>query len=140
LKKLITYLIFLLSLFSCEEEEYSPIPDIPFSINVYLDRPPFNTFGIGEAMALTEDVGYAGIILYRASPNNFNAFDLCCPYHFEEKEQLSLDGALAICPTDSVMFPLMSATIAIELNSAEPMMLRVYKTRLSGDILTIYNN
>lgn len=86
--------------------------------------------------------GYAGIIIYRASANNFYAYDRCCPYHVDERHQLEPDGALAVCPVDSSEFVLADG-FGLPIKGPAEYSLKIYRTsttnRADGIWLHIFN-
>ncbi len=124
---------------SCEDEHFSAVPDIHFKRTFLLDEKEFFSFDIGTSIALEKDRGgYAGLILYYYAENDIRAFDRCCPIHVEEKELLEIDGALAMCPTDSAYFSLLD-TPPIEIDSETPSIMRTYHSYKNDNILQIYN-
>ena len=80
----IVLLLFVLVPFSCDKENEHPVPFryVDFTINVqstmHIELNTINSFAYYTG-------GYRGIIIYRASEDEFMAFDRACPYHpFEE--------------------------------------------------------
>lgn len=137
--KYVTLLLLVFLTFSCDDQEYSAVPSgmLP-STPFYLDDSEFINFLPSTSIALdTESGGYAGLILYYVNNDLIYAYDRCCPLHVDEKEQLECNGILAMCPTDSVYYPLLDGEPAIEMGGQS--ILRSYKTILRGTSLTVYN-
>lgn len=129
---------------ACEEEHFSDVPDVHFqSLPIYLDDPEYLSFSIGTSIALTEDAdgnsigGYAGIILYYMTEDVILAYDLCCPLHVDDEEELELYGGYAMCPTDSVTYILQSGDPCVGSDGSS--ILRSYKVRKSGQTIMVYN-
>ena len=125
---------------ACDDEYFSEVPDVDVSTYFYLDEAEFFNFDTGMSLSFDDAGGYAGIILYCVQKDqSYHAFDLCCPIHYDEKEELVVDGAIATCPTDSVYF-ILSNTISSAIdNDGNPAYLKSYKTSLSGSTLRVYN-
>jgi len=125
---------------ACEEEELSTVPNTGFRVYIDLEDATYFGFDIGSSIALDESIGgYAGIILYYASLNNIKAFDLCCPIHVDDKEELEIDGATAFCPTDSIYFILTDDPPHSLSSDTSIFFMRSYQTSLNDGILTVYN-
>ncbi len=151
--KYIFFLTFIIVIQSCDEDNTSTVPSEDFSYYFDLDDEEFFNFDIGTSVALTsydydddnykESVGYCGIIIYQPTENVFYAYDLCCPIHVEEKEQLIINGALAICPCDSVYYNLMNGFPATNNSNydGDASCLRSYSTKYysSSNTLRVYN-
>ena len=145
MKRIIPILLLLTLTTSCEDEYFSDVPDITFSNTFILTESELFNFDVGMSLAFDVDsygysCGYAGLILYYASEDYINAFDACCPIHYEDKEQLIIDGALAMCPTDSVYFSLLDNPPLEHGNSENPSIMKVYKTSKSDVLLQVYNH
>ena len=127
---------------ACEEEFLSDVPDISFRKSYDLDDLDdydISEFGYATSTIAIDDGGYAGVIIYCVEDNIYKAFDLCCPIHHKDKEQLSVNDGLAFCPSDSIDFILqIDDPYAID-KDGNIAFLKSYKTSLSGRILTVYN-
>lgn len=121
---------------SCEDEYFSDVPDVKFTYIIDLEE--HQELGLLNSITINEG-GYAGLIIYRVSFDQYYAYDLCCPKHTEDKEQLIVNLERAMCPTDSAIFLLHQGEPAFEYNSPNPAILRSYKTSLSNGILRISN-
>lgn len=94
---------------SCEDEYFSDVPNVHFKSYFVLYGPNSIKLLAGHSIAFDESYGgYAGIILYYANEgvDGIKAFDRCCPIHYEKKDTLAIDGAIAMCPIDSVYYTL----------------------------------
>ncbi|MDA3853760.1 MAG: hypothetical protein PF444_05915 [Bacteroidales bacterium] len=137
--KYISVLVVLILASACEEEFLSDVPDIHFSERYDLDNYDISTFGYATSTIAIDYGGYAGVIIYCVTENNYKAFDLCCPIHYEDKEQLSVNDGVAFCPTDSIDFILqIDDPYAID-KDGNAAFLKSYNTSLSGNVLTVYN-
>lgn len=132
MKKTIAILFFILCILACENEDSSPIPNVYVRFTIDLDAPEYFNLDAGTSSDTIKDKGYAGIILYCViRDEHYYAYDLCCPIHYEDNEQLILDGAAAMCPTDSIYFNLSTNDLTI---------LKSYSTSIYGRTMQIVNN
>ncbi len=132
----------------CEEGIDTIIPEVNFRYAVNLTQHPYSLMGIGTSAIIQDPlrfpspgdvpIGYAGVIIYKASETTFYAFDRCCPYHVEEKHQVNPDGALAVCPVDSSKFVLADG-LAFPVSGPAEYGLKTYNTSVDKQILYIYN-
>lgn len=128
----------LLAIIACEDEHFSAVPEVHFTYTVDLDQYP--ELGVGNSITIDEG-GYAGLIIYCISFDKYYAYDLCCPKHTEDKEQLIVSNEVAMCPTDSAIYLIHQGEPALEYNSSNPSILRSYETSLTNsNILYVYNN
>ncbi len=126
---------------ACEDQYESDVPNVNFTSYFYLNDPYF--FGFSENSSIKFDSsygGYAGIILFKAIDGTIKAFDLCCPIHYEDKEELEIDGSVAMCPSDSVSY-ILSDNPSISINQIDSFsILKSYDAIiLSGNILKVSN-
>lgn len=145
IKRIAFIVLITLGFVACEDLEYSPVPDVTVSCIFYLNDIEFIDFGHGSSMIIPEDStisydGYAGIMLYRVNDDYIHAYDACCPIHYEDKELLTVDGAAAMCPTDSVYWPIYLGEPAYEMdNDINPVILKSYHTYKQGETLQVTN-
>lgn len=139
--KHLTLILFTFLLFACEDEHFSDVPDVTVSSAFDPEEhPDLFSLGTGQSIAFDENFGgYAGIILYKISDEKYHAFDLCCPIHFADKEQLILDGAIATCPTDSVHYNLLDRTSVGMGDKAQGSILKNYQCSVRNTIVYVNN-
>lgn len=96
IKLLLICLYILLS--GCEKAKEHPVPDAPVNISIK----------VGDADSKILPGGYAGVIVYYASPGVCYAYDACCPYEHNRKAIVEPAGLLGVCNTCGTTFDLTS--------------------------------
>lgn len=84
-------LLFIFLPFSCDKENENPVPFAHVDFNIIIGTTQYIELNnIGGYAYFTG--GYKGIIIYRASEDEFKAYDRACPYHpFEDKAIIRVD-------------------------------------------------
>jgi hypothetical protein len=114
-----------------------------------LDNPQFIALSsIGNAVIVTyshagiNSAGYDnnGIIVYRASQDEFYAFDRTCTYDVKKSIAVEIDdsGLIAECPECGSQYVLPNIGFPTE-TSPSKYQLRQYKTSFDGLIVHVYN-
>ena len=90
------FALILLLFIGCEDQQ-QPFPYVRFDVTFDVGT-ELNNIVEGEFVFINADdcgesknCGYGGLIIYRSSRNNFQAFDRACPYKPEEKCILEVD-------------------------------------------------
>jgi hypothetical protein len=137
---------------SCEKNKNDVIPDV--YVNFYMDISSDILFrdlsSIGSSFIvnyLTNNWGYAsagydssGIIVYRSSPDEFNAYDRTCPYDYfinGKVIKVNVDFTQAICPSCSTTYALAAFGSPISGPGRYP--LKNYKTGFDGIVVHVWN-
>ena len=133
----IAFFVLLLLTYSCDRENEHPVPFryVDFSINVestmHIELNTINGFAYYSG-------GYRGIIVYRASQDEFMAFDRACPHHpFEEHALVRVfDSPIAIDTLCGSRFLLLDGSV-IDGPSRHP--LKRYNTYFNYPYLQVTN-
>lgn len=156
LSKITIFLVFVLLLplnESCTKTKQEVIPYVLVDFTIFLNDPYFlNLNAVGNHVlvdATTNNLGiYAagydgnGIIIYRAQPDEFFAFDRTCPHDFAlNGSSVAVeigDGEIfASCPVCGSKYALPSFGTPSEGPSKYP--LKVYRTSTNGEYIRVYN-
>jgi nitrite reductase/ring-hydroxylating ferredoxin subunit len=150
--------IFLISMFSvvlfmsCKKDKNDVIPDVYIDFNISLNDPQFFdlTAPLNSAYvsAQTNNIGiYAagfdgnGIIIYRASEDEFYAYDRTCPHDYAVNNKSIkvniVDGIYAVCPVCNTKYAL--PNYGTPLPGAGRYPLKNYKTNFTGQLVHVWN-
>lgn len=145
-------LAFLLLPESCKNDKNDVIPTVyvNFSMNITHDILFSNLLSITNSVIvnyLTNNWGYAsagydssGIIVYRSSEEEFNAYDRTCPYDYVVKNKIvrvNVDFIHAICPVCSTYYELSSYGSPSSGPGRYP--LKNYRTSFDGQSVWVRN-
>ena len=133
----------------CEEEKKRIIPYTYVNFSIRLDNPQFIALNsVGNAVIITSSydgsnsAGYDnnGIILYRASEEEFYAFDRTCPYDVEKSIAVEIDesGIMAVCPVCHSTYVLPNIGFPTK-ESPSKYALHQYQTSFDGLTVSVYN-
>lgn len=149
LRKFFLFLLLSLFLTGCEDEKRDIIPNTYVNFTIRLDNPQFISLSsIGNAVVITSSydginsAGYNnnGIIIYRASQDEFYAFDRTCTYDVEKSIAVEIDdsGIIAECPECGSRYILPNIGFPTE-ESPSKYQLQQYKTHFDGLIVHVFN-
>jgi hypothetical protein len=145
--------IITISLTSCKKSKYDVVPDV--YVDFYLDLNDIifkDLAAISNYVILTSQtqssgilgrsVGYAnnGIIVYRSTLDEFNAYDRTCPYDFVTNAvsvKVNVDGFNAVCPQCSTKYALYGMGTPTSGPGRYP--LKNYKTNFDGQFIHIWH-
>jgi nitrite reductase/ring-hydroxylating ferredoxin subunit len=153
--KIVIFLILLfsgISLISCKKNKNDVIPDVTVNFYIDLSDPEFfNLNAIGNAdtvSSATNNLGlYAagyddnGIIVYRATLDEFYAYDRTCPHDYVlngSSVKVNVDFTIAVCPRCSTNYALSAFGTPISGPGKYP--LKNYKTYFDGQSVHVWNN
>lgn len=152
LSKIIFFsLILLFSVSSCHKANNDIIPDTYVDFVIDLNDPRFTDLnGIGNSLVISAaqlgifSLGYNnhGILIYRASEDEFYAFDRTCPYEKDLSQSVQIDNAgdiTAQCPECQTEYILPSYGYPTDKGPGT-FPLKMYRSALSGRYLHVYNN
>lgn len=133
----------------CEKEKNRIIPYTYVNFSIRLDNPQFIALNsIGNAVVITSSydgsnsAGYDnnGIIIYRASEDEFYAFDRTCTYDVEKSIAVEIDesGIMAVCPVCSSTYVLPNIGFPTK-ESASKYALHQYQTSFDGLNVHVFN-
>jgi hypothetical protein len=153
--KIIYFLIALLIAFSvagCKKSNNDVIPDVYIDFTINLSDPEFfDLNAIGNSRIVTSSTnnwgqpaaGFAGngIIVYRSTMDEFNAFDGTCPHDFAvngKNIKLKIDGIFAVCPECGTSYALPSFGTPYSGIGKYP--LKNYKTYFNGQFVHVWHS
>lgn len=123
---------------SCKEDPYDEIPDV--YVDMWLDISStmyIELTAVGGWVNVTG--GYKGITVYRASMDEFVAFERCCTYdpHTDSaRVVVDVSGLSLTCGSCGSTFLILDGSI---VNGPAKIPLKQYRTFFNGDDLRIYN-
>ena len=65
---------------------------------ITIDRQGYHYGHYTQALAATDMIGYAGVIVYIDGGGKYNAFDMCCPHCLKQHAPIEMDGFYGVCP------------------------------------------
>lgn len=130
--------IFFLGLSSCERSNPSGIPYVPVNYQLTVSNPEFAPLlAVGGWLYIGG--GSRGIIIYRATPDQFMAFDRHCTFQVDDNCRVVVDD------TDITAFDSECCESKFLLVDGAPIDgpanigLHQYNTQFDGNILSIFN-
>jgi nitrite reductase/ring-hydroxylating ferredoxin subunit len=103
---------------------------------ITVDRQGYHYHDYTQALAATDMIGYAGVIVYIDGSCRYNAFDMCCPHCLDPKHPVEMDGFFAVCPICGEQYD-MSWGLAVPTQHIATEALRRYPVIQSNGKLTI---
>jgi nitrite reductase/ring-hydroxylating ferredoxin subunit len=153
----IKYFFISLALFllpaSCVNNKNDVIPDvyIDFTMDISHDILFRDLLSFGNSVIVnyltnnwgSYSAGYdsCGIIVYRASEEEFNAYDRTCPYDYvvnNKTVRVNVDFIQAVCPVCSTYYALSSFGSPVSGPGRYP--LKNYKTSFDGRYVRVWNH
>jgi nitrite reductase/ring-hydroxylating ferredoxin subunit len=150
------FLLIILPIFfqvtSCSKDKNDVIPDVYVDFYIDLNDPEFfelNSIGVADTVDRNTNnlgqkaAGYDdnGIIIYRAMPDQFYAYDRTCPHDFAVNNtsvKIKLEESyFAKCPVCGTVYDLFSGGVPYSGIGKYP--LKNYRTAFSGQILHVWN-
>jgi len=134
----------------CKKNNSDVIPDTFIDFTIDLNNPQYidlnvvgNTIMISAQTLGIISLGYDnhGILIYRASEDEFYAFDRTCPFEEELNQAVAIDNAgdvTAECPKCHTEYVLPSYGYPTDKGPGT-YPLKMYKTGLSGTSLHVYH-
>ncbi|MCD6354287.1 MAG: hypothetical protein J7L95_01950 [Prolixibacteraceae bacterium] len=103
------FIFFLLGLsisLSCDRDQNSVIPNVPFSFTINLNI--VNDLNVPGNSVFFPNVGFGGVIVYCELPGSYYAFDATCTYEVSQSCKIENEGILGTCPCCGSQFILIS--------------------------------
>ena len=149
LKFFFLFCLIIISFLGCEDEKGPIIPTTYVNFTLRLDDPQFIALSsIGNSVIITysysgiNSAGYDnnGIIVYRASQDEFYAFDRTCTYDVDKSIAVEIDesGFIAVCSECGSRYVLPNIGFPTE-DSPSKYQLHQYKTNFDGLVLHVFN-
>ncbi|MFM1875857.1 MAG: hypothetical protein RL266_1594 [Bacteroidota bacterium] len=123
---------------SCERRNASGIPYVPVNYQLTVSNPEFvPLMAVGGWLYISG--GSRGIIVFRASPEEFKAFDRHCTFQVEENCRVNVDNTditafdSECCESKFLLFD------GAPIDGPAPVGLHQYNTQFDGNTLFIFN-
>jgi len=151
---LFSFLILTSSLFfySCNKDKNDVIPDVYVDFFINLSDPLFFDLNAVGSFAYvsyqTNNLGSVaagydnnGIIIYRATLDQFYAYDRTCPHDFVSEGvsvKVNADGNFAVCPRCGTSYALPASGTPYSGVGRYP--LKNYRTSFNGSVVHVWNH
>jgi len=99
-------------LFSCKKDKEDLVPYVYVDFPIYLNEPGFSDLNaVGNSVTVTG--GVSGIVIYRASQDEFVAIERCCSYFPSDRcpVEVELSGVSLICKCCNSKFSIYDGTV-----------------------------
>lgn len=140
MKKEILYLLlgFTFVVFSCKKDREDEIPNVGVYFTIDLNDAPYAPLNaVGGSVNVTG--GVRGIVIYRKSQEEYNAFDRNCSYEpLNDCARIETDSTLNTA-TDPCCGSRFQLTDGFPFKGPAVRPLKAYKTNLDGSKLTVAN-
>ncbi len=140
ISKIHNFLLFIflsLSFIRCDDNP-NPFPYVNVNITLSIDT-QLGNMNVGEHKFI-DNAGYGGLIIYRKSEYEYQAFDRACPHDYKDNCILNDDddfNEILICPCCKSKFLLSQSGSVFNGPAIKP--LQEYNTYLQGNFLRISN-
>ena len=143
MKKQLLLLVAFLSLFSCNESNFSNnnpyLPNYSFSIDINTNFPLYSNLKFPSNAIFTSEVGVRGIIIFNTG-TGYTAFDAACPnQNLSSCSTMTIKGINAICSCDSAEYSLFSGQCIGTKCEGKQYAMKQYRVEVSGNNLRVYN-
>ncbi|PCJ28795.1 MAG: hypothetical protein COA97_00185 [Flavobacteriales bacterium] len=122
----------------CSKDEKSNIPLVVVDIIIYTNDPAFNVISVPGGWTYVNG-GSRGIIIYRVSNDQFNAYDRHCTYDSNNSCALVSVDASNIIGLDDCCGSKFLLTDGSVTNGPANLPLKQYQTSFDGQVLRIFN-
>jgi nitrite reductase/ring-hydroxylating ferredoxin subunit len=130
--------IILISGNACKKDQYANIPSVYVNLNLDISSTFYiELSAVGGYVNVTG--GYKGITIYRASIDQFVAFERCCPYDPDITAAIVEVDPSGLALTDSVCGSKYLILDGSVVSGPATKPLKQYRTSFDGDILHISN-
>lgn len=123
---------------SCRKSQTSGVPPVMVDISINVNNPAYAALAVpGGWLYLTG--GSQGLIVYRASNNEFRAMDRHCPYQPAELCRVKVDESELVARDSSCCHSAFLITDGSVIEGPAATSLQRYNTSYNGTVLRIYN-
>jgi nitrite reductase/ring-hydroxylating ferredoxin subunit len=139
MKNPILFVVFVLTLFSCDTGRINNnnpnIPNYPVNLQINLNLPAYSNLQFPSNHIVDYSQGARGIVVFNAG-STFVAFDLACPNQAFSScsSPMTISGINATCTCENTVYNLYSGQCA---GQTYPM--KQYRVDVNGSTLVIYN-
>lgn len=129
--------VFLLS-GSCQRTNPSGIPFVPVNYQLTVSNPEFAPLlAVGGWLYIGG--GSRGIIIYRATPNQFNAFDRHCTFQIDNNCRVKVDNTDITAHDEECCDSKFLLVDGAPIDGPANLGLHQYNTSFDGNVLTVFN-
>jgi hypothetical protein len=136
MRTLTATIFILLLILGCGKEKQPQIPYVYVNLQLYPNSLDYIPVG---GYLVKDNVGYRGIVVYHPLPDEFLAFERCCPYDPQASGALIVVDAGGSTCTDPVCNSKFILYNGTPYEGPSPYSLMQYRTSYDGDVLQIYN-
>ncbi len=142
LKKILSLLVIVLALSSCEPDDEvrnNPyLTNISFRLDLNLNLPEYNSLNFPGNSYVTSTHGINGVVVYNINNTQFTAFELSDPNHpLSNCSRLTVQGIIATCSCgDGNSYNILTGELS---SGTGQYSLKPYRVRKSGNIIEVYN-
>lgn len=127
-----------LSMTSCKRGNQTGIPYVPVNFQIVVSNPEFSPLlAVGGWVYIGG--GSRGIIVYRASPDEFKAYDRHCTWMVEDDCRVSVDNSDITAVDTECCESHFLLVDGAPISGPAPIGLQQYQTDFDGNILYIFN-
>lgn len=127
-----------MTLSSCERNNQTGIPYVPVNFQIVVSNPEFSPLlAVGGWVYIGG--GSRGIIVYRASPEEFKAYDRHCTWIVADDCRVSVDNSDITAVDSECCDSHFLLVDGAPISGPAPIGLHQYRTEFDGNILYIYN-
>ena len=135
---LCSFFVIMLVFTACKKQNKNPIPDAYVSFYMNISSTIYlNLASVGGWENITG--GYKGVVVYRKSSDEFNAFERACPYDWETDSgyvSVQSSGLILKCHNCGSEFLILDGSI---VKGPSTLSLKQYNTEFDGQMLHVYN-
>lgn len=123
---------------SCKKNQAGGVPPVNVDISINVNNPAYAALAVpGGWLYLTG--GSQGLIVYRASNNEFRAMDRHCPYQPANLCRVKVDESELVARDSSCCHSAFLITDGTVIEGPAATNLQRYNTSFNGTVLRIYN-
>ena len=141
MKAIFSSLLILLTISCDKENQCTILADVPVNITIYPNSTEYQELNtVNGWLYLTARKPSKGIIVFRAGPDRFKAYERTCPHGPENPDaRLQVDEETALIAYDTVCGSRFVLTTGQPFDGPAQCPMKEYKTSYNGNELRIYN-
>lgn len=122
----------------CRKEERGGVPPAPLDVSINVNNPAYADIAVPGGWIYLSG-GSLGLIVYRASPDEFVAMDRHCPYQTADLCRVFVDDTEIIARDTACCHSAFAITDGSVIEGPAALNLQRYNTSFNGTTLRIYN-